>query len=92
MSQSLKRRSRKAVDVFKRCPRCESPNLLKVEEDVLCTYCDWSSVSVDAPAQCRAPSIPISGSTESSRPTSLASLVDRILEENPFLTIDPVFA
>ncbi len=41
-----KNQSRKPAAVFKSCPKCASPNLLKCDGEVLCTYCDWNSVEV----------------------------------------------
>ena len=92
MRRFRRRCSRRAVDVFKCCPRCESPNILNVDEDVFCTFCDWSSVTIDASTENGDFSAPVYAEREPANARSLASAVDRILEENPFLTGDPVFA
>lgn len=39
---------RKPASVFKSCPHCDSPNLIKFEGQALCSYCDWSSIEVFA--------------------------------------------
>ncbi|HLE00647.1 MAG TPA: hypothetical protein VJB59_10340 [Bdellovibrionota bacterium] len=94
MARGNKGRARRAADVFKTCPRCESPNIIKVDDDVICAYCDWCSVDLDAPIS-SAPmrvSIPKNEDNEPARPGSLAAFVEKILEENPFLSGDPVFA
>lgn len=94
MSRNKNKASKKASKIFKKCPRCQSPNVLIVEGDVLCTYCDWCSVDLDAPAS-SAPirvSVPRNGDDEPAHPGSLAALVEKIIEENPFLTGDPVYA
>ena len=33
------------ASVFKKCPSCESPNLMKCDSEAFCTYCDWNSVA-----------------------------------------------
>lgn len=41
----------RAKDVFKKCPRCESPNLLCEASEVFCLYCDWNSIEVQTEAR-----------------------------------------
>jgi len=46
MSEKLQNQKpvRKPANVFKTCPCCASPNLIKVVGQLLCGYCDWTSV------------------------------------------------
>lgn len=41
---------RKPANVFKSCPKCESPNLIKFDAEAFCSYCDWNSIEVFAAA------------------------------------------
>lgn len=45
------KKSQKAVDVFNSCPRCISPNVLKLDGEVVCTYCGWDSVELQSSLQ-----------------------------------------
>ena len=36
--------TREPGKIFKFCPRCRSPNLLKFDGEVFCNYCSWDSV------------------------------------------------
>ena len=40
-----KNRNHKPVDVFHSCPYCESAQLIKFEEEVICQSCDWNSIA-----------------------------------------------
>ena len=94
MSRRSKRSARRAADIFKSCPRCQSPNVVKVDDDVICTYCDWCSVDLDAPMPLQPVriSVPRNDDNEPARPGTLAALVEKIMEGNPFLNGDPVLA
>ena len=37
--------------IFHSCPRCLSPNVLKLDGEVLCTYCEWDTVGLQASLQ-----------------------------------------
>jgi hypothetical protein len=39
-------RVRRAQDVFSKCPGCESPNLIHMDGDSICTYCGWDSIEL----------------------------------------------
>ncbi|MGK5086892.1 hypothetical protein WDW86_04990 [Bdellovibrionota bacterium FG-2] len=38
-------------EVFKECPRCESPKLLRFEGEVFCLCCDWDSIKLHMDCQ-----------------------------------------
>lgn len=35
------------MDHFKKCPKCGDKNLIAINPDVLCSVCDWDSLSWD---------------------------------------------
>jgi hypothetical protein len=39
---------RRPVEVFKRCPACESDRLIPIADDAMCADCDWDSVELYA--------------------------------------------
>ena len=41
---------RRAQDVFSKCPGCESPNLIHLDGDSICTYCGWDSIELRSEA------------------------------------------
>lgn len=43
-----KNQTRRPDSVFKYCPECRSPNIVKVDGEVICTYCDWNSIASSA--------------------------------------------
>lgn len=49
--QKKKSLVKKPSDVFSKCPKCGSPNLLKFEGDVFCNYCQWDSIILRAEAE-----------------------------------------
>lgn len=44
--QTAKQSNRPAAGVFKLCPRCASPNVLKFEGEIFCNFCGWDSVQL----------------------------------------------
>lgn len=44
-------RVKKGSEVFSSCPACESPNLIKFEDEVICSYCSWDSISIRVEAR-----------------------------------------
>ena len=44
VGRDIRQTVRKPAHVFKSCPQCESPNLVKFDDDVFCAYCSWDSV------------------------------------------------
>lgn len=86
------RRARKASEVFHRCPRCESPNVFTLDGEVFCSYCNWNSVGIDAPIECRTNVQGTDLSSARRKEGSLVDVVEKLLGENPFLTNEPCFA
>jgi len=51
MARKQSSRFKRPTQVFKKCPECESPNLLHFEGEVLCTYCSWDSIEINVEAR-----------------------------------------
>ena len=49
--QRQEQRTKKAAEVFQKCPRCESKNVFAFENEVFCLYCGWDSVALSAECQ-----------------------------------------
>ena len=32
------------------CPRCDSPNLMHFEKEIMCCFCSWDSIALNAEA------------------------------------------
>ena len=43
---------RKPVDSFLHCPYCDCKDLIPLDEDVMCSRCDWNSIASNAQLQC----------------------------------------
>lgn len=76
-----RKRFRQAANIFRHCPRCNSPNVIRVEGEVICSYCGWESLSIDLPQEMVVSMGPANPAIERTKPGSLAELVDRILGE-----------
>jgi len=50
-NQSQKRLRVQATKVFHSCPRCISPNVVKLDGEVFCSYCGWDSVELQSNLQ-----------------------------------------
>ena len=48
----MKKRARKACEVFKKCPACHSENVAVIEEEVFCGQCAWNSIEASVNAGC----------------------------------------
>lgn len=46
MSKNRSKRFRYPSKTYKECPCCNSPNLIRLAVDALCSACDWTSVAV----------------------------------------------
>ncbi len=51
MAMRQRSKVKRPTDVFKQCPSCDSPNILNFESEVLCLYCDWTSIDVRVEAR-----------------------------------------
>lgn len=81
--------------VFKSCPSCDSPNLLKFEGEAFCDYCGWDSIALRVEARFAARQVDELGTIEtiSAREDAAAERARRLLSESPFLTNqEPVVA
>ena len=89
-----KQKVRRAADVFRACPRCESPNLFKFEDEVSCNYCGWDSIELRAAAMFRMRKRPEAKTIESiSESEERASAEARtIIFGSPFHIFDSVTA
>ena len=51
VSADIRPTVKSAAKAFKKCPKCESPNLVHFEKEAFCTYCSWDSVLLRAEAK-----------------------------------------
>ena len=85
MRSRNRNRIKKGSEVFSSCPACESPNLIQFEDEVICSYCSWDSISIRVEARFLRDYSSDAFETAIAQEEVAASAAEEIMKESAFL-------